>query len=71
MAEDKELVSPDRFVALMNDELRQDPRYRDDMKFVNIGTGYDFVAPTLTIMENQALDKKVFDCVSLKYTIAR
>jgi hypothetical protein len=71
MAEDIELVSLDRFVALMNDKLRQDHCYRDDMKFVNIDTGYDFVAPTLTIMENQALDKSVFDCVSLKYTIAR
>ena len=69
--ERKELVSLDRFIALMNHKLRQDPRYRDGMQFLNVSTGYDFVAPMLTMTERQALDKTIFDCVSLKYTIAR
>jgi hypothetical protein len=70
---DKELVSLNRFVELMNDELRRQSGYRDGMKFVNIGTGYDFVDlnDTLTITEEKALDKSVFDQVRSRYTIAR
>ena len=45
--------------------------YQDEMKFINVGTGYDFIAPTLSIMENKELDKRVFDRVSIKYTITR
>lgn len=65
----KEPVSPARFVELLNDELRRDPSYRDGMNFVDVGTGYDFVAPMLKITENCALDKDIFDRVSIKYTI--
>lgn len=62
MAEvNKELVSLARFVEFLNDELRRDPRYRDGMNFVDTGTGYDFMAPTITITETSALDKGVFD----------
>jgi hypothetical protein len=68
---EKELVSFDRFVELLNEELKRSPRYQDGMQFINIGTGYDFVAPMLSITENQELDKWVFDRVSVNYTIAR
>ena len=67
----KELVSFGRFVELLNEELMNSGRYQDGMQFINVGTGYDFIAPTLSIMENQELDKQVFDSVSIKYTITR
>lgn len=72
MAErEKELVSLDRFVELMNGELRRDPGYRDGMQFVKLEGGYNFVAPMLTIAGNHALDKRIFDRVSMKYAISR
>ncbi len=67
----KELVSFGRFVELLNEELMNSGRYLDGMQFINVGTGYDFISPTLSIMENQELDKRVFDSVSIKYTITR
>jgi hypothetical protein len=66
---EKKLVSVDRFVALLNEELKCSPSYQDSMQF--IGTGYDFIAPMLSLPENQKLDKWVFDRVSVKYTIDR
>lgn len=67
---EKKLVSFDCFVELLNEELRHSHRYQDDMQFINIGTGYDFITPTLSIIENQELDKWVFDRVSVNYTIS-
>lgn len=66
---EKELVSFDRFVELLNEELKHSPSYQDGMRFINIGTGYDFIAPMLSITESQQLDKWVFDRVSVKYTV--
>ncbi|MFC6523196.1 hypothetical protein ACFQAT_28955 [Undibacterium arcticum] len=66
---EKALVSFDRFVELLNEELKHSPSYRDGMRFINMGTGYDFIAPMLSITENQ-LDKWVFDRVRGKYSIA-
>ena len=72
MAEpDKAQIPIDRFVDLMNGELCQHPSYQDGMQFVTLEGGYDFVAPTLTIMENLAFAKSVFDRMSMKYTISR
>ena len=72
MAEpDMAQVSLDSFIDLMNGELRQYPGYRDGMQFVTLEGGYDFVAPTLTIMENLALAKSVLDRMSMKYAISR
>jgi hypothetical protein len=68
---EKKLVSVDRFVALLNEELKRSPSYQDGMQFINIGTGYDFIAPMLSLTENQKLDIWVFDRVSVKYTIDR
>lgn len=68
---EKELISLDRFVELMNDELRRDPGYKEGMKFVKVSGGYDFVAPMLTTTGNHALDKRIFDRVSMKYAISR
>jgi hypothetical protein len=68
---EKKLVSVDRFVALLNKELKRSPSYQDGMQFINIGTGYDFIAPMLSLPENQKLDNWVFDRVSVKYTIDR
>jgi hypothetical protein len=67
----KELVSFGRFVELLNEELMNSGWYQNEMKFINVGTGYDFIAPTLSIMENKELDKRVFDRASIKYTITR
>lgn len=67
---EKEIVTSDRFVELLNEELGRTSTYRDGMKFINVGTGYNFLAPMLLITENQNLDKLVFDHVSSKYTIA-
>jgi hypothetical protein len=67
---EKELVSPDRFVELLNEELQNAPFYEDGMRFINVHSGYDFVALTPLIIEKQASDKWVFDRVSDKYTIA-
>lgn len=67
----KELVSFVQFVALLNDELRRDPRYQDGMNFTVGENGYNFVTPTLMITENMALDKSIFDRVSTQYTIIR
>ena len=66
-----ELVSCVRFVQLMNEALRQEPHCKNGMHFVNVGSGYDFVAPALGVTANQALDKRVFDTISTKCTIAR
>lgn len=66
--EEKEFVPIERFVKLLNDELRNSSAYREGMQFIDIGSGYDFLAPMLSITENQALDKYVFDRVSSKYT---
>ena len=65
------LISFTRFVALLNEELRSRRDYRGGMEFINVGSGYDFVAPMLDITANHALDKSVFDKVSTTYTIAR
>ena len=70
MSTSKEIVSLDRFIYLMNETLRKKPSYQEGMKFTKVETGYDFDARMLTILENQALDKKVFDCVSRRYGIA-
>ena len=63
------MITLDRFLEFMNNELRRDPGYRGGMKFVNVGIGYDFVAPMLPISDERSLDKWVFDCVSTKYTV--
>jgi len=70
-AANKETVSCARFVELLNDELRRDPGYRPGMYFVHVGTGYDFVAPMFTMIEKAAMDKAIFDRVSIKYTILK
>ena len=67
----KEFVSFIRFIELLNEDLMKSGRYQDGMQFISVGTGYDFIAPTLSIMENQELDKWVFDRVSIKYTITQ
>ena len=69
MANVTQRVSLAQFVQLMNDELRERPCYQIGMNFVPGDGGYDFVAPTLTIAEEMALDKSVFDQVSINYTI--
>jgi hypothetical protein len=70
-ASTQELVSFGRFVELMNDELHLTPHYQRNMHFIDVGTGYDFVAPTFGVSANQALDKAIFEKVSTRYTIAR
>ena len=67
---DKAQVSIDRFVDLMNGELHRYPGYRYGMQFVTLEGGYDFVAPTLTIKENYALAKSIFNRMSMKYAIS-
>ena len=68
---EKELVSFERFVALLNMDLKSSPSYQDGMEFTNICTGYEFIAPMLSGIENHVLDKLIFDQVSANYTIAR
>jgi hypothetical protein len=68
---EKELVSMSRFVALMNEELKRAPWFRDGMQFVDVGTGYDFLSPILPLVENRSRDKEIFDRVSENYSIAR
>jgi len=70
IASSRELVSPARFIELMNEKLRLAPAYQQAMQFIDLGTGYDLLAPTLDTTANQSLDKTIFDKVSLKYTIA-
>lgn len=67
----KELVSFGRFLELLNEELINSARYQDGMQFISVGTGYDFIAPMLSIAENHDFDKWVFDRVSIEYTISR
>lgn len=40
------------------------------MRFVNIGPGYDLIAPTLSFDDRQEMDKSIFDRVSIRYIIA-
>jgi hypothetical protein len=67
----QKLVSFERFVALLNDELWSRPQYRQGMEFLNVDFGYDFIAPSLDPTANRALDKSIFDRVSVEYKIAR
>lgn len=55
----------------MNKELRFAPDYQQTMQFIDAGTGYDFLAPTLGITANHSLDKTIFEKVSVGYTITR
>lgn len=67
----KKLVSCDDFVKVLNDELKHSTDYQAGMQFINIGSGYDFIAPMLSTINRQGLDKLIFDRVSASYTIAR
>ena len=68
---EKKLVSFSRFVELLNEELMSLPTYEEGMLFVDVGSGYDFRAPMLSITALPALDKHVFDLVSKDYTISQ
>jgi len=70
----KALVSFDQFIRLMNEELRNHPRYLEGMRFINVGTGYDIVFPDSaqeSPCARASLAKEIFDKVSSRYTIAR
>lgn len=68
---EKELVSFDHFVSLLNEELKRSHVYQDGMFFTNIGSGYDITAPMLSDTDKNSLAKCTFDKVSSKYTIAK
>lgn len=70
---DKTLVSPERFVELLNEKLRQHPKYRSGMRFRNLGTGYDVEFPGVDLqnfLEKQSLHTEIFDQVALQYSIS-
>jgi hypothetical protein len=67
----KETVSCKRFVELLNEELRRDAGYQPGMCFIHVCTGYDFIASMLTVTEKNAMDKVIFDRVSVKYTVLK
>lgn len=62
----KELVSFERFTALLNDELQRRPWYVKGMKFVTVPgkSGYDLVGTD--DMERGALAQEVHDLVFAK-----
>ena len=64
-----EFVTPDRFVERMNEVLSLSVSFQAGMRFLNLGTGYDFVSRGLTVMADQALDKIIFDEVSAHATV--
>ena len=68
---DRKCVSTTKFTALLNDELHRHPECRTDREFRDVGSGYDFIAPSLDVLANCALDKLIFDTVAAQYTIAR
>ena len=70
----KTLVSFHQFIVLMNQELRNHPRYLEGVRFINVGTGYDLVFPDSAQegpSASASLAKEIFDKVSSRYTIAR
>lgn len=68
---EKQLVSYDDFVALLNEELKRSHVYQDGMFITSIGTGYDITAPTLSDTDSNSLAKCTFDKVSSQFVISR
>jgi len=68
---ERKRVSLGRFVELLNEALHRPPAYQVSMRFIDVGTGDDLLAPLLSLTDNNAHDKRVFERVSLSYTIAR
>lgn len=68
---EKELVSFDQFVSLLNEELKRSHVYQDGIFFTNIGSGFDITAPMLSDMDKNSLAKCTFDKVSSKFVISR
>jgi hypothetical protein len=65
---DRELVSFERFVALMNEELARRPWYHRGLKFVImplLRSGYDLIG--VDGPKKSAWAKEVYDIVSRKY----
>jgi hypothetical protein len=71
MSEDnRELVSFERFTALLNEELTRRPWYRSGLRFVMVPGGYDFVGVDDDLAKS-AWSKEVHDIVSRRYKISR
>ena len=66
----RQLVTFDRHVQLLNDEIHTRPEFTNGMRFVNTGTGFNLIAEHLSWLEKTALMKSVSDAVSRTYVIA-
>jgi hypothetical protein len=72
ISEDRELVSFERFTALMNEELARRPWYHSDLRFVIVPvlSGYDLVGVE-DGPQKSAWAKEVHDIVSKRYEVSR